>query len=123
MAAYHQMDKQLFVGTVREWLACDAELAKLQQQARELRERKKKLGAVVIRELEEKNLQGLDTGTAQLRVATTRRRQPLTKKYLESKLAEMFGSGTDAYKAAEDKLINSRPIKEQKELKAKKTKG
>lgn len=117
------MDQQQFVSTVREWMTCDAELAKLQRQARELRMRKKELGAVVIRELEEKNLQGLDTGTAQLRVATTRRKQPLTKKYLEGKLAEMFGKGTDAYKTAEDKIINSRPIKEQKELKAKKTKA
>jgi len=116
------MDQQQFVNSIREWLMCDAELANLQRKARELRARKKELGAVVIREMEDKNVQGLDTGGAQLRVATTRRKQPLTKKYLEDKLAEMFGKGTDAYKTAEDKIINSRPIKEQKELKAKKTK-
>jgi len=122
MLEISQMNQQQFVTNIREWLTCDAELAKLQRHARELRARKKELGAVVIREMEEKNVQGLDTGGAQLRVATTRRKQPLTKKYLEGKLVEMFGKGTDAYKAAEDKIINSRPIKEQKELKAKKTK-
>ncbi len=33
------MDKQSFVSTIRDWLACDAELARLQRQARELREK------------------------------------------------------------------------------------
>ena len=116
------MDKQSFVATIRDWLACDAELAELQRRSRELRAKRNELGAVVMEEMENNNLTLLDTGSAHVRIARTRRRQPLTKKYLETRLAEMFGAGTDAYKAATTNILESRPVKEHKELKAKPTK-
>lgn len=117
------MDKATFATTVREWLACDTELTKLQRQAKNLRERKKELGAVVMQEMERNNLTLLDTGTNHLRIAHTRRKQPLTRKYLESRLAALFGAGTDMYKQAEENILNNRPVKEHKELKAKTTKS
>jgi uncharacterized protein with von Willebrand factor type A (vWA) domain len=118
---HSKMNQQEFIDTVREWLTCDMELTKLQRHAKELRERKKELGALVIDEMEEKNLNTLDTGSTLVRVTKTRRKQPLTRKYLEARLAEMFGAGSDAYKAAEDNILNNRPVKEHKELKAKST--
>ena len=117
------MDQANFIDTVRQWLACDAELTKLQRQAKEVRERKKELGAVVMHEMEQNNLTLLDTGTSHLRIAHTRRRQPLTRKYLESRLAALFGPGTDMYKQTEEQILNNRPVKEHKELKAKMTKS
>lgn len=116
------MDKQSFVSTIRDWLACDAELAELQRRSREIRAKRNEMGAVVMEEMENNNLTLLDTGSAHLRIAHTRRRQPLTRKYLESRLADMFGLGTDAYKAATTNILESRPVKEHKELKAKQTK-
>ena len=116
------MEKGQFVGNIREWLMCDAQLAKLQQQARELRKKKKELGLVVMNEMENQNLTLLDTGTTHLRIARTKRKQPLTRKYLMDRLAHMFGAGTDACKTAEESLLNSRPVVEHKELKAKFTK-
>lgn len=113
------MNQATFVDTIREWLACDAELTKLQRQAKELRARKKELGTVVMQEMETNNLTLLDTGTTHLRIARTRRRQPLTRKYLEAQLASMFGQGSDLYKRAEDTLLNNRPVTEHKELKSK----
>lgn len=115
------MDQEQFISSVRDWLTCDMELTKLQRQAKELRARKKELGVAVIDEMERKNLNTLDTGNTLLRVAKTRRKQPLTRKYLQTRLAEMFGPGTDAYHTAEDNILNNRPTKEHKELKAKPT--
>lgn len=116
------MDQQQFIVAVRDWLACDAELTKLQRQAKELRAHKKELGGTVMSEMESKNLNVLDTGSTLLRVTHTRRKQPLTRKYLETRLAEMFGTGTDAYKTAEENILNNRPVKDHKELKARITK-
>ena len=113
------MDRQLFAGAIRDWLACDAELRELQKRSRELRNRRKELGKVVVAEMEVNNVTMLDTGAAHLRVATTKRKQPLTKRYLESRLAAMYGPGTEAYRQAEDTILNSRPITEHKELKLK----
>ena len=117
------MEKHRFVSTVRDWLACDAELTKLQRATKELRARKKELGDVVMQEMEEQNLTLLDTGSTHLKITKTRRKQPLTRKYLEGRLAEMFGPGTDMYKQAEEEILNKRPIKEHKELKARTTKS
>ena len=113
------MDQQEFVTAVRQWLAYDKELSSLQKQAKQLRNEKKELEKLVMTEMENQNLTLLDTGSTHLRIAKSNRKQPLTRKFVEAQLAQLFGAGTDAYKAAENSLITNRPIKEHKELKAK----
>ena len=116
------MDQEDFVTAVRQWLSFDTELNLLQKQAKELRTQKKELGMLVMQEMEKQNLTLLDTGSTHLRIAKSNKKQPLTRKFVEAQLAQLFGQGTEAYKAAEDSLIKNRPVKEHKELKAKITK-
>ncbi len=116
------MNQEDFVSAVRQWLSFDAELAKLQKQAKDLRAQKKELGTLVMQEMENQNLTLLDTGSSHLRISKSNRKQPLTRKFVEAQLAQLFGQNTEAYKAAEESLITNRPVKEHKELKAKITK-
>ena len=105
--------KQLLIHSIKEWIAINSNIILLQKQLKELKDKKKNISSILIKIMENNEIDRVDINNGKLLYKKTKVKTPINKDYLTKMLDDYFKDNpeVDSNHICEF-LLENRPIKE-----------
>jgi hypothetical protein len=105
--------KQVLIQSIKEWIAINSNIVSLQKQLKELKDKKKNISTVLIKIMENNEIDRVDINNGKLLYKKTKVKTPINKDYLTKMLDNYFKDNpeVDSNHICEF-LLENRPIKE-----------
>ena len=97
---------------VKEWLKCDDEVKRQNEQLKLIKEKQKNLSNYIIQYMTVNNITNLTFDGGQIERNVKKKMGTLSKKYVSTKLKEYFNNDENKTNELLDSLLNNREVKE-----------
>jgi len=82
--------KQVLIQSIKEWIAINSNIVSLQKQLKELKDKKKNISTVLIKIMENNEIDRVDINNGKLLYKKTKVKTPINKDYLTKMLDNYF---------------------------------
>jgi hypothetical protein len=105
------VDKEVLVSTIKEWLQVDNDIREIQKAAKEYREKKKQLTEQLVHVMRENQIDNFDVKDGTLMYKCNKVKSPVNKKHLLTTLTKFFKDDTEQASDLCKFILDTREVK------------